>query len=54
MVAWSLKDTQGRLSLFRNGEFLGSQGVRLNAGNVSGISQLPLSLVSSTTTYAGE
>src|SRR5262245_23219332 len=32
VVAWSLKDTQGRLSLFRNGEFLGSQVVRLNAG----------------------
>jgi Ca-activated chloride channel homolog len=32
VVAWSLKDTQGRLSLFRNGEFLGSQVVRLSAG----------------------
>jgi hypothetical protein len=32
VVAWSLKDTQGRLSLFRNGEFLGSQVVRLTAG----------------------
>src|SRR3989441_8962329 len=32
VVAWSLKDTQGRLSLFRNGEFLGSQVVRLQAG----------------------
>ncbi len=32
VVAWSLKDTQGRLSLFRNGEFLGSQVVRLAAG----------------------
>ncbi|HEV8643254.1 MAG TPA: VWA domain-containing protein [Methylomirabilota bacterium] len=32
VVAWSLKDTQARLSLFRNGEFLGSQVVRLNAG----------------------
>ena len=32
VVAWSHKDTQGRLSLFRNGEFLGSQIVRLNAG----------------------
>src|SRR5207245_9384579 len=31
VVAWSLKDTQGRLSLFRNGEFLGSQVVRLPA-----------------------
>ena len=32
VVAWSLKDTEGRLSLFRNGEFLGAQVVRLNAG----------------------
>jgi uncharacterized membrane protein len=32
VVAWSHKDTQGRLSLFRNGEFLGSQIVRLSAG----------------------
>src|SRR5438552_1861776 len=32
VVAWSHKDTPGRLSLFRNGEFLGSQGVRFNAG----------------------
>ncbi len=32
VVAWSLKETHGRLSLFRNGEFLGSQMVRLNAG----------------------
>jgi uncharacterized membrane protein len=32
VVAWSLKDTQGRLSLFRNGEFLGSQVIRLNTG----------------------
>jgi uncharacterized membrane protein len=32
VVAWSHKDTQGRLSLFRNGEFLGSQVVRLTAG----------------------
>jgi uncharacterized membrane protein len=32
VVAWSLKDTQARLSLFRNGEFLGSQIVRLTAG----------------------
>jgi Ca-activated chloride channel homolog len=32
VVAWSLKDTQGRLSLFRNGEFLGSQVVKLSAG----------------------
>ena len=32
VVAWSLKETQARLSLFRNGEFLGSQIVRLTAG----------------------
>jgi Ca-activated chloride channel family protein len=32
VVAWSQSDTQGRLSLFRNGEFLGSQVVRLSAG----------------------
>jgi Ca-activated chloride channel family protein len=32
VVAWSQTDTQGRLSLFRNGEFLGSQVVRLSAG----------------------
>lgn len=32
VVAWSLKETQGRLSMFRNGEFLGSQVVRLGAG----------------------
>ncbi len=32
VVAWSHKDAQGRLSLFRNGEFLGSQVVRFNAG----------------------
>ncbi len=32
VVVWSLKDGQGRLSLFRNGEFLGSQVVRLTAG----------------------
>lgn len=32
VVLWSLKETQGRLSLFRNGEFLGSQIVRLAAG----------------------
>ena len=30
VVAWSHKETQGRVSLFRNGEFLGSQVVRLN------------------------
>jgi hypothetical protein len=32
VVAWSFKETQGRLSLFRNGEFLGSQVVRFQAG----------------------
>ncbi len=32
VVAWSQAETQGRLSLFRNGEFLGSQVVKLNAG----------------------
>jgi uncharacterized membrane protein len=32
VVARSEKDTQGRLSLYRNGEFLGSQVVRLTAG----------------------
>jgi uncharacterized membrane protein len=32
VVAWSQADTQGRLSLFRNGEFLGSQVVRLAPG----------------------
>ncbi len=32
VVAWSQQDTQGRLSLFRNGEFLGSQLVRLSTG----------------------
>ncbi|MBI2555088.1 MAG: VWA domain-containing protein [Candidatus Rokubacteria bacterium] len=32
VVAWSQQDTQGRLSLFRNGEFLGSQVLRLSAG----------------------
>ena len=32
VVAWSHKDTEGRLSLFRNGEFLGSQVVRMTAG----------------------
>ena len=32
VVAWSHKETQARLSLFRNGEFLGSQIVRLTAG----------------------
>jgi Ca-activated chloride channel family protein len=32
IVAWSERDTQGRLSLYRNGQFLGSQVVRLTAG----------------------
>ena len=32
VVAWSHKDTQGRIALFRNGEFIGSQVVRLSAG----------------------
>jgi Ca-activated chloride channel family protein len=32
VVAWSHRDTQGRVSLFRNGEFLGSQIVRFSAG----------------------
>src|SRR3989449_6143058 len=32
VVVWSHRDTEGRLSLFRNGEFLGSQVVRLAAG----------------------
>jgi Ca-activated chloride channel homolog len=32
VVAWSHRDAEGRLSLFRNGEFLGSQVVRLTAG----------------------
>ena len=32
VVVWSHKDTEGRLSLFRNGEFLGSQVVRMTAG----------------------
>jgi uncharacterized membrane protein len=32
VVAWSFKETQGRLSLFRNGEFLGSQVVRFQPG----------------------
>jgi uncharacterized membrane protein len=31
-VVTSVKETGGRLSLYRNGEFLGSQVVRLNAG----------------------
>jgi uncharacterized membrane protein len=32
VVAWSQKETQGRLSLFRNGEFVGSQIVNLSQG----------------------
>jgi Ca-activated chloride channel family protein len=32
VVAWSQAEAQGRLSLFRNGEFLGSQVIRLTAG----------------------
>jgi Ca-activated chloride channel homolog len=32
LVVWSSKDTQGRVSLFRNGTFIGSQIVRLAAG----------------------
>jgi len=32
VVVWSHKETEGRLSLFRNSEFLGSQVVRLSAG----------------------
>ncbi|HXH84463.1 MAG TPA: VWA domain-containing protein [Candidatus Tectomicrobia bacterium] len=32
VVAWSHREAQGRLSLFRNGEFLGSQVVRLSPG----------------------
>ena len=32
VVLWSHRDTQGRLSLFRNGEFIGSQVVRMTAG----------------------
>lgn len=32
VVAWSFKEAQGRLSLFRNGEFLGSQVVRFQPG----------------------
>src|SRR4029453_8930206 len=32
VVVWSHKETEGRLSLFRNGEFLGSQVVRLTGG----------------------
>ncbi|PYM07364.1 MAG: hypothetical protein DMD82_05730 [Candidatus Rokuibacteriota bacterium] len=32
IIAWSERDTQGRLGLYRNGEFIGSQIVRLTAG----------------------
>jgi uncharacterized membrane protein len=32
VVVWSQRDSQGRLSLFRNGEFIGSQVVRMTAG----------------------
>jgi Ca-activated chloride channel homolog len=32
VVAWSHQETQGRVSLFRDGAFLGSQIVRLSAG----------------------
>src|SRR5262249_49702445 len=32
VVAWSQSETQGRLCMFRNGEFLGSQVIKLNAG----------------------
>ncbi|HEU5323215.1 MAG TPA: VWA domain-containing protein, partial [Methylomirabilota bacterium] len=32
VVAWSHKEATGRLSLFRNGEFLGSQAVKLQQG----------------------
>jgi uncharacterized membrane protein len=32
IVAWSEREAQGRLSLYRNGEFIGSQVVRLTAG----------------------
>ncbi|HKW91192.1 MAG TPA: VWA domain-containing protein [Methylomirabilota bacterium] len=32
VVAWSQAETQGRLSLYRNSEFLGSQVVRLSPG----------------------
>src|SRR5260370_21902903 len=32
VVAWSQAEAQGRLSLYRNGEFLGSQVVRLAPG----------------------
>jgi len=32
VVAWSQAETQGRLAMFRNGEFLGSQVIRLSPG----------------------
>ena len=32
LVAWSFKETPARVSLFRNGQFIGSQQVRLTAG----------------------
>jgi Ca-activated chloride channel homolog len=32
VVVWSQQDTEGRLSLYRNGEFQGAQVVRLQAG----------------------
>ena len=32
VVAWSQRETEGRLSLFRSGEFLGAQVVQLSAG----------------------
>ncbi len=40
VVAWSHRETQGRVSLFRNGEFIGSQIVKLTPGkNVFGYRQ---------------
>jgi Mg-chelatase subunit ChlD len=32
VVAWSARETQGRVSLYRNGEFVGAQPVKLKAG----------------------
>ncbi len=32
LVAWSMKETEGRVSLYRNGEFLGSQVVHMRPG----------------------
>ena len=32
VVAWSAKDTAGRISLYRDGEFVGAQPVKLSAG----------------------